>query len=243
MFCFVVSLFFLWNVSLGQIASTFYIKNLGGSLELMPAAVSTNIGSPKKQIALTFDDGPNGKYTEQVLQILKDNNIKVTFFVCGDSVAANPDLLKKEYNMGNEVENHTYSHRNLAKLPSKSISEELSKANDEIYKAIQVHPAMFRPPYGSSSSEVNIISKSLNLRKVTWDYMVDDYDTSKTSSDKIASLVIMHAHSGAIIDMHDGGGNRQKTVEALPIIIADLKKKGYEFVTVSTMLGVKPYQD
>lgn len=227
------------NISLPNL---FVQKYWNNNFKGLFAVNATAAKSEKKNIALTFDDGPNGKYTEQVLDILKKNNIKVTFFVCGDSTALDPDLVKEEYDMGNEIGNHTFSHPNLAKLSDTEVKKELTKANDEIYKAINKYPVLFRPPYGSSSARVNQILSQLGFKKITWDYMVDDYDIGKTTADKIASQVISHAHSGAIIDMHDGGGNREKTIAALPIIIAELKKQNYDFVTVSAIVKIDPYR-
>jgi len=207
---------------------------------------TANVSEPKlqkKKIALSFDDGPNGKYTEEVLALLKEKNIIATFFVCGDSTTINPLLVKKAYDMGNEIGNHTYSHVNIAKLSDQALVKELSKSNEEIHKAIGKYPVLFRPPYGASSARANEILAKEGFKKVTWDYMVNDYDIKKTTSEKIAIEVITHAHSGAIIDMHDGGGNREKTIEALPKIIDELKKQNYEFVTVSSIVKVDPYHE
>lgn len=210
--------------------------------ELMASASAGN-AQKKKLIALTFDDGPNGKYTEAVLAILKENNAKATFFVCGDSTAAAPSIVKQEYAAGNEIGNHTYSHVNVAKLSENALKKELMKANEEIHKAINVYPVFFRPPYGASSARANRTLAQLGFKKITWDYMVNDYNTKKTNPDKIASEIINHAHSGMIVDIHDGGGNRNKTIAALPVIIKTLKNQGYEFVTVSTIVKVNPYRN
>lgn len=209
----------------------------------MPASATKDVHQNKKLIALSFDDGPNGKYTEAVLSILKANNAKATFFVCGDSTQAQPNLVKKEYDAGNEIGNHTYSHANISKLSKSALTKELTKANDEIHKAINVYPVLFRPPYGASSDSANQTISQLGFKKITWNFMVNDFDIKKTNANKIASEVIAHAHPGAIIDMHDGGGNREKTVAALPVILAALKKQGYEFVTVSTIVKVAPYRN
>jgi peptidoglycan/xylan/chitin deacetylase (PgdA/CDA1 family) len=239
--------FHIWSAkSIPAHTSSNYFTNTNGAqnnLRWLPALASTENNQKKKLIALSFDDGPNGKYTEAVLAILKENNAKATFFVCGDSTAAAPNLVKQEYAAGNEIGNHTYSHVNIAKLSENNLKKELTKANEEIYKAINVYPVLFRPPYGASSARANQVLAQLGFKKITWNYMVNDFDTKKTSADKIASEVITHAHPGAIIDMHDGGGNRDKTIAALPVIIKALKKQGYEFVTVSTIVKVNPYRN
>jgi len=196
----------------------------------------------KKVIALTFDDGPHLKYTEEVLNILKKNNIHATFFVMGGSVRNHPELLKEEFAAGNVIGNHTYSHPNLSKLTSSAIGQELNKNDAMIYKTIHVHPILFRPPYGACSELCTATITKLGYKKVTWHFLVNDWDVNKTSSEKIADQIIKNAKPGAIMAMHDGGGNREKTVQALPVIIDTLKKNGYQFVTVSELLKVSPYR-
>jgi peptidoglycan-N-acetylglucosamine deacetylase len=195
-----------------------------------------------KQIALTFDDGPSATFTPQILQILQDNNIHATFFVMGLSVKKNPAMLKKVFDAGNVIGNHTYTHPNLAKLGEKAIESELTKNDEVIYKTIHVHPILMRPPYGMSSSTANAVLAKLGYKKITWTYMVDDYDAKKTTSDIIANSIIKHASPGAIMVMHDCCIDRSKTVAALPVIIQALKKQGYEFVTVAELLHIDPYR-
>jgi len=196
-----------------------------------------------KLIALSFDDGPHTTYTEEVLAVLKKNNIKATFFVMGGCVHNHPDLLQKEYEDGNAIGNHTYTHPNLSKLSDAAVAKELTRADDIIYKTIHVRPAIFRPPYGACSANCTATANRLGIKKVTWSYLVNDWDVDKTSSDIIATSLIKHAYPGAILAMHDGSGNRQKTVDALPRVIATLKNKGYQFVTIPELLKIQPYRN
>lgn len=195
-----------------------------------------------KVIALTFDDGPSKQYTEEVLQVLQQYNIKATFFVMGGCVKNRPEVLKKVYAAGYEIGNHTYSHPHLSSESDSAIANELTKANEIIYQAINVYPVLFRPPYGDCSAKCTEVAAKMGYKKITWDYMPNDWDSGKTTSAIIADKIIRNARSGAIITVHDGGGNREKTVQALPTIITTLKKEGYRFVTVSELINIEPYR-
>lgn len=195
----------------------------------------------QKMIALTFDDGPNPPYTEQILNILQQNNAKATFFVTGGSVKAYPEMLKKVYAAGNVIGNHTYSHPLTTKLSTAAFEKELNKTNQLIFDQIHVYPVLFRPPYGMSNTKTSQTLERLGYKKITWDYMVNDYESWKTTADEIARNVIQHARPGAIITMHDGGKDRSKTVKALSQIIATLKQAGYKFVTVAALKNIEPY--
>lgn len=204
---------------------------------------SNSSASAKKLIALTFDDGPSKQYTEEVLAILKEGGIKATFFVTGGSVSAHPQILREVFAAGHVIGNHTYSHPNLSMLEDSAIAKELNKNDALIYQTINVHPRLFRPPFGACNASCKKVVSNLGLKKITWDYMVDDWDIAKTTPEIIAGSVIKHASPGSIVNMHDGGGNREKTVAALPEIIAALKKEGYAFVTVPELLGVETYRE
>ena len=195
-----------------------------------------------KVVALTFDDGPSKLYTEQVLKILSDNNVKATFFVIGGSVKRYPEIFKKVFAAGHVIGNHSYTHPNFSKLNQNAIEKELSKTNSIIYANAHVYPIFFRPPFGATSALSRSVVENLGYKSVTWDYLVNDYDVSKTSPDIIANSIIKHASPGAVMVMHDGGGNRSKTVAALPKIISELKKQGYQFVTVAEIFGIEPYR-
>jgi peptidoglycan-N-acetylglucosamine deacetylase len=194
-----------------------------------------------KVIALTFDDGPS-QYTPQILAILKQHNIKATFFVLGESVKSYPNILQETFAAGNVIGNHTYYHSMLSTLTAAQIAGEIKKTNAIIFDTIQIYPKLFRPPYGVCPTQCKNVFTQLGFTKIMWDYMPGDWDIKNTSADIIASKVIQHANSGAIIVLHDGGGDRTKTVAALPIIITTLKNEGYQFVTVSELLRIASYK-
>jgi peptidoglycan-N-acetylglucosamine deacetylase len=202
----------------------------------IPWCVAANNKTSPKIIAISFDDGPSIKYTEKILEVLQQNDIHATFFVVGQNVKKNPDVLKKVFTAGNQIGSHSYTHPNFSTLSSAAMTKELTKTNEQIHQTINIYPTLFRPPFGACPSQCKVVVSASGLKKVTWDYMVNDWDSNKTSAAEIASNVIKHAKPNAIITMHDGGGNREKTLMALPTIISTLKQQGYQFVTIGELL-------
>ena len=195
----------------------------------------------KKVVALTFDDGPSKKYTEQVTKVLELNGIRGTFFFIGRNVGEYPQIAREAYKKGHIIGNHTYSHYHLNRLTGESIEYELTKSAEEIKKAIGVYPLLFRPPYGACSAGSVRVARNLGYKTIMWNAMVDDYHVDRTTPEKIASKLLNLVRPGGIIGMHDGGGNREKTVAALQMLISILKNEGYEFVTIPELLGVQAY--
>jgi peptidoglycan/xylan/chitin deacetylase (PgdA/CDA1 family) len=195
----------------------------------------------QKVVALTFDDGPHPVYTRQILKILRDNDVNATFFVVGKNVEKYPGVIKEAYLDGNVIANHTYSHFSLLQLSDAQIREELLKSEKAIYKVIHECPVLFRPPYGACSSRLVGLLRNFGFTTITWNDMTNDYMANEVTSSKIARDIIGLARPGSIIGLHDGGGDRQKGVRALAIIIRVLKERGYEFVTVPELLNIEGY--
>lgn len=196
----------------------------------------------QKLVALTFDDGPHQKYTPGILNILRAYNAKATFFIMGGNAKLNPDLIKKEYEAGHEIANHSYTHPNIAHLSAAAIQKELIKCSELINKIINVYPIVFRPPYGATSAAANQVINNMGFKVITWSYMINDYDVNKMTPEIISTSVIKNTRPGAVIVMHDGNGNREKTVKALPVILKNLADKGYKFVTVAELLNIRAYK-
>ncbi len=184
-----------------------------------------------KEIALTFDDGPNAKYTPQVLAILAKEKIHATFFLIGKNAEKNPNLVKQIYQEGNVIGNHTYSHPRLTKISSGKIKGEVEKTRD-IVKEITGQPTvLFRPPYGLFDSR---ILAELAIRKfdvAMWS--IDSRDWAKPGAKVIEKNILNKVRSGSIILCHD---SHDQIVQALPEIIEKLKAQGYKFVTVTEMI-------
>jgi peptidoglycan/xylan/chitin deacetylase (PgdA/CDA1 family) len=181
------------------------------------------------QAALTFDDGPNATYTPQILSVLAAYGVPATFFTVGYEGAARPDLLRAEAAAGNAVEDHTWSHPDLTKLPASEVASQLALTADVIQQATGVRPTCFRPPYEATNSTVASIAGSLGLRQTLWN--VDPADWKRPGVSAIVANVLANAHGrGVVVLMHDGGGDRSQTVAALPLIITGLRNQGYQFV-------------
>ncbi|MGG1516355.1 polysaccharide deacetylase family protein [Paenibacillus oryzisoli] len=214
------------------------------SLELPPASSTqtsqTNQTGPvppkaagSKKIALTFDDGPDHKYTPQVLDILKENGVKATFFVVGDQVKKYPDVLRRIHAEGHAIGNHSWDHADLSKLSVPRIDQEIRQTDDYVKQLIGVSPSMVRAPYGAVSPALKKEVELTGRQLVSWN--VDPRDWAGTSVTDIVYNVQTHAKAGGIILMHSFGGKDGKldnTIEALPQIIAFLQQNDFELVTV-----------
>lgn len=187
------------------------------------------------EIALSFDDGPTPPYTSQILNVLNSYNVQATFFVIGLRVTVYPDLVRQEYEQGNAIGNHTWTHPKLTRLSSAEVRSELQKTSDAIKSVIGVAPTVFRPPYEEFNASVQSIAASLGLSTVLWN--VDPRDWAVPGTKAIIANVLHSVHDGSIIEMHDGGGNRSETVAALPTIITTLEQRGFRFVTIPRLIA------
>ena len=183
----------------------------------------------KKVIALTFDDGPSPKYTNILLDILKKENIKVTFYVLWSRVDEYPNILKREYLEWHEIGNHSYSHALLTKLSERMMQEELYKTDQAIYRAINIYPRTFRPPYGWVST--GILQKA-DMPAILWSIDTHDWKTLNVVKD-ISSVT--NAKDGDIIIIHD---IHEASIESIPWIIKNLKERWFTFVTISELLSL-----
>jgi len=190
------------------------------------------------EVALTFDDGPNPYYTPQILAILQHYRVKATFFCIGQQVARYPNLVRQEYSDGNLVGNHSWSHPNLALLSDNEIETQINLTSNAIQQATGVRPTFFRPPYGVVNTKVLAQANLLGLTTIIWSDEARDWATPGTSV--IVSRILRLAGDGAIILMHDGGGDRSQTVAALPSIITSLRASGFQLVTLRQMLNDVP---
>ncbi|GGA32855.1 hypothetical protein GCM10007416_01880 [Kroppenstedtia guangzhouensis] len=195
----------------------------------------------KKQVALTFDDGPDRTYTPRVLDILKREQIPATFFVVGKEVNRNGEVAQRIVSEGHVIANHTWSHLYLPGLPDKRVQGELNRTVQAVQQATGKKMSLMRPPYGAVKGKEERITHT-GHRIINWDVDTRDWKPGRTSQ-QILSAVKKHTVPGSIVLMHSGGGNRSATVQALPEIIHYLKQQGYEFVTVDQMLDVPAYID
>jgi len=190
---------------------------------------------PKKPIALTFDDGPWPNTTSQILATLKKQKVKATFFVIGKHVKLYPPLIKKVVAEGHAIGNHTWSHE-YGHYTEAAAAQELDETAKLVYKTTGVKTALFRPPAGILNNGLVATAQEKKYAVIMWSVDSKDWRYRGNTSQSLVESVLKEAKPGGIVLMHDGGGDRTTTVQALPQIIAQLKKQGYTFVTVPELL-------
>ncbi|HSD11252.1 MAG TPA: glycosyltransferase [Candidatus Binatia bacterium] len=207
-------------------------------------------GSAPGKIALTFDDGPDPRFTPGILAVLRDKHVAATFFVTGLAAYQSPHLLEQIYAEGHEIGNHTYTHTDLEELSPSQLKLELMLTQRLIQSRLGVSTRLFRPPYGLDDEAVSsgglerlryaqqlgysIVGSQIDAN----DWGDEDHDTPP-SADEIVGTVLEQAREGDghVVLLHDGGGDRRNTVAALPRLIDRLRDAGFELVTVSSLLG------
>ena len=193
----------------------------------------------RKLVALTFDDGPNPTYTPKFLELLKAENVRATFFLIGPNVKSHPELARQIAEAGFEVGNHSWTHPQFNRIGLEKVKDEIQKTSAEIVAATGVEPAVLRPPYGEANQKVQDLIGDANLHIINWS--IDSNDWKKSSSVKsIVDNAVKNMRDGSIILMHD---RFDRSLEATEAIIKAGKEKGYEFVTVSELLGVRALGD
>ena len=207
---------------------------------LSPSAeikVYRSVETEKKQIALTFDDGPHPTLTPKILQILAKYNIPATFFMVGQNVINYPSAAKQVILAGHEVGNHTFTHPHIASLNPNAIVEEISKCEDALEELCEYRPHLLRTPQGALTPSLERCLADDDYILVLWSLDTRDWDNKSTAC--IVRTVLENIKAGDIILMHDYIGYNSKTPEALEQIIPKLLAEGYEFVTVSELLGLR----
>ncbi len=206
---------------------------VGISAERSTLPVSAKADTSKR-IALTFDDGPHKKYTEEILDILDKYNVKATFFVVGVCAEKYPEIIAREIASGHEIGNHTYSHIHLRNTSESVLAGEIDKTEQLLFENNGYSTTLFRPPEGVCNDTVRAVTKDMNYSLVLW--TVDTKDWVPVSCDSIVNTVLKNVDGGEIILMHDYVVGKSNTPDALRIIIPALLEKGYSFVTVSELL-------
>lgn len=184
-----------------------------------------------KVIALTFDDGPNPKVTDRILDVLEKNGARATFFVMGDRMDKYGDTVTKAYSIGCQIGNHTYSHKDLSKLSVKEIKHEVEYSNECIAKYAPIGDAVLRPPYGAKGDKVY---ETVKVPMITWS--VDTEDWKSRDKDAVAKHILETVQDGDIVLMHD---LYESTADAIEYVVPRLIDMGYELVTVDELFEKK----
>ncbi len=180
-----------------------------------------------KRVALTFDDGPHTGFTPRLLEILKQYDVKATFFVVGTQAEKHPELIRLEAGEGHLVENHTYHHVSLTKIPAKFVAEEIAACSDVLSQILGRQPEYFRPPGGDYDRDIARIAYALGCKTVLW--TDDPLDFKHPNAQALLQRTLRRVRPGGIVLLHDGV---EETVDMLPKLIETLRAKGYEFVTI-----------
>ena len=186
-------------------------------------------------IAMTFDDGPSATLTPRLLDILKERNIKATFFVIGENAERHPEILAREVAEGHEIGDHSWSHPQLTKISEERLKKEVGDTSDVIFKATGKRPLYLRPPYGAMNPHVkHFVEDQYGMKIIFWS--VDPLDWKRPGSAIVSQRILAGAKPGAIIlshDIHPG------TIDAMPATLDALLAKGYHFVTVSELIALE----
>lgn len=183
-----------------------------------------------KTVALTFDDGPAEKYTQQILEILDRYHIKATFFMVGNNAKAHPELVKAVLAHGHVIASHSLSHPNLTKISDALLDREIREPQKIIFNIIGQKPKCLRYPFGASNEKVREHIKAAGIQPVSMGFNSFDYD--RPGTDKIVSWILKNVYAGQVFLFHDGFNHREQTVEALPKMIEGIQKKGYGFSVI-----------
>ncbi len=185
-------------------------------------------------IALTFDDGPHATLTPKLLDLLAAHHIKATFFVLGECVQQNPDVLKRAAREGHEIANHSWSHPNLGKMSDEAVRSQLKRTDDELHEILGTRPTLMRPPYGSiTARQKRWIHDEFGYQIILWD--VDPLDWKRPGPSVVTSRILKETRPGSIVlahDIHPG------TIEAMPATLDQLEAKGFKFATVTALLNM-----
>jgi cellulose synthase/poly-beta-1,6-N-acetylglucosamine synthase-like glycosyltransferase/peptidoglycan/xylan/chitin deacetylase (PgdA/CDA1 family) len=213
----------------------------GAVLDLDGGEVRT-VDPPPGTVVLTFDDGPDPTWTPQVLDVLERHGVPATFFVLGSRVAENPALTRRMHREGHEIGSHTYSHRDVTDLGDLELRLQLSLTQTALAGSAGITTSLFRPPYSSTVQAVTDEQRDQLVDIADDGYLVvlsdlDSRDWTRPGVDEIVDNATPAPGEGAIILLHDGGGDRSQTVEALDRLITRLEAQGVTFRTVSDVVA------
>lgn len=196
-------------------------------------SVISRVPNDENKIALTFDDGPHGKYTGEILDILEEYGVKATFFVIGTNVKRYPELVERELCEGHEVENHTFDHVYLKRLSDEEMESQVSDNEAQIAAISDAKTHFIRPPGGIYDDRLLELAEKLDLKIALWS--VDTHDWKCPTAQSVTDHVLKTVKSGDIILMHDYVCGKSPTPDALRIIIPALLERGFKFVTLSEL--------
>ena len=228
-FYFFLLLFFVYSLIVFYgcyyIGSNFFIK------------VFCSAETDKKEIAISFDDGPAVNYTPEILQLLQKENVKAAFFCIGNRIAGNEKILQQLMDDGHIIGNHSYSHHFWFDMfSSKKMLDDLNAMDNEVKRVTGLQPKLFRPPYGVTNPNLAKAIKKGGYFPVGWN--VRSLDTVIKDENKLLEKVSRSIKPGAVFLFHD---TSKSTLDALPQFLKEVKNKGYSIVPLDKLLHLSPY--
>ena len=219
----------------GLVVALVVIPALEGSAVTERASLF-GVRTSQKVVGLTFDDGPDPRWTPAAVDLLKKDDAKATFFFIGRRAAAHPDLVARVLRGGSEIGNHTWSHPHLTGVSPATVDDQLSHADAAIRRAGAPAPRYFRPPYGASDRTVAMIASAHGYRTVYWGICVEKYADHNPPRQTVRAI-LRRVHPGMIILAHDGGPpDRSPTFAVLPAVLQGLTREGYQIDDVTGLL-------
>ncbi len=208
--------------------------------QVLPVVIPPANSNKTRAVALTFDDGPLPQYTPQILDILAAHGARATFFVLGHLAKRFPDIVRRAASEGHEIAIHSWAHANFTRLSTTAIQQDIQRCKELLGPLVGGHEALrwFRPPYGAKNARVEATIRGAGCRIAMWS--VDPSDWRRPGSEAIYNRILNRTHNGAVILMHDGGGPRQGTVDAVHRVVPALQQQGYRLVTLSELKGMEP---
>lgn len=215
-----------------------YVLSNSRTTQLFGEIIS-RVETDKPQIALTFDDGPTARFTQDVLTLLKERNVTATFFLTGKEIEENMPQARAIVEAGHQVGNHSYSHPRMVFMGLGTVADQIERTDAAIRAAGYQGEIDFRPPYGKKLVMLPWYLSQNNRKSITWDIEPESYSELTGNADAIAKHVIEKAQNGSIILLHAMYRSGEATRAAVPKIIDGLRARGFEFVTVSQLLAAR----
>lgn len=199
--------------------------------------IVNRVETSRKVVALTLDDGPTSGHTEEILQILRDNDVTATFFLVGQDIQSNQREAQLIAAEGHEIGNHSFTHQRMLFKGLEFVKAEIEDTNRLIRETGYTGEIHFRPPYGKKLFTLPYYLDSQEITSITWDIAPDSALPLDSSPEELTQYVVDNANPGSIILMHVMFDSRKNSMAAIPKIISGLRAQGYEFVTVSQLLS------
>lgn len=199
----------------------------------------SRVDTTEKVVALTFDDGPDAAYVTQILGELRQAQVRGTFYVIGKDAAAHPAALQALIAAGEEIGNHSWDHERLVFVSTTTVRQEIDRTNGVIRATGYTGPIMIRPPYAKKLLSYPFEMASSGRMTVMWDLEPDSNDALADNAPAMMEYVARNVRPGSIIEFHPWGAGREATRKAIPLVVEELQRQGYRFVTVSQLLALR----